>query len=728
MKQILKEVFGFNDFRPNQEIIIKNILAKRDVVAVMPTGGGKSLCYQLPARIMDGTVVVISPLISLMKDQVDAARENNIAAAFLNSSLSAPEMADVYSRLRNNNLHLLYIAPERLASAGFLDTLKTIPIALFAIDEAHCISEWGHDFRPDYLGLSCLKKTFPEVPVAAFTATATLKVQEDIVGKTGLTAPFVLRASFDRKNLFYHVIEKEDVSAQVLGHISKHRDVPGIVYRTTRKSVIALTEYLASHGIRAAAYHAGMDQEERTSNQEAFNRDEVTVIVATIAFGMGIDKSNVRFVIHADLPKNIESYYQETGRAGRDGEDADCVFFFGSSDIPKIRWFIDKIEDEQERGVALAKLNDMVKYATHNRCRRKTLLGYFGEDYPAPSCEHCDICTGVHEETDISSDARILMSAILRTGERFGAVHVIDLVTGADTKRIRQYGHDTLKTFGAGQDKPDKHWKFIVNELLSQEALIREGNQYPVLKLTEKGKAILFGNEERIFALKRKESAAIKTDKLIPTETPDEALFNLLRSLRQGIAREHSVPPYIIFSDKTLKEMAARYPQNEAELKAITGVGEMKFRNYGNLFLKEIREYLENNPEAAQKISSRPLSKGKRSSPKRGPNGKKEPTIEATHQLLAQGLTVVEIAERRGLAPSTIVSHIEELLAQGFPLKIEDYIDEEKCKLIEEAFASLDTWQLGPVISQLSGKATYDEAKIVRGWLKSMLAKPDITE
>jgi ATP-dependent DNA helicase RecQ len=718
MKEILKEVFGFNAFRPNQEIIIKNILAGRDVVAVMPTGGGKSLCYQLPSRILSGTVVVISPLISLMKDQVDAALENNIAAAYLNSSLNPPEMAEVYSLLRNNKLHLLYIAPERLAQQGFLDILKKIPISLFAIDEAHCISEWGHDFRPDYLNLICLKKNFPHLPVAAFTATATRKVAEDIVAKTGLESPFILRASFDRKNLFYNVMEKGDVNAQVLDYINNNPKKPGIVYRTTRKSVVALAAYLSANNIPAVAYHAGMDQEERKRSQEAFNRDEANVIVATIAFGMGIDKSNVRFVIHADLPKNIESYYQETGRAGRDGEDADCLLFFGNGDIPKIRYFINKIDDETERRVALAKLNDMVAYATHNRCRRKTLLGYFGEDFPAPSCGHCDICAGAHEETDITSDARIVLSAVLRTGERFGSGHIVDVVTGADTKRIRQYNHHSLETFSAGHGRPEKHWKFVINELLSQEAIVREGDRYPVLKLSGKGRVILSGGKEQIFALKRKESVIIKTDKSVAAGgNSDAGLFERLRALRSGIAREHGVPPFIIFSDKTLKEMAGRFPQNETEMKMIGGVGEMKYQHYGKSFIKEIREYLEDNPGLANRRLFANLPVESRPAAKSGKSPKREDTLEVTYKLLKDGLSIKEIAQKRNITAATVIAHLEGILEKGYSINIEDHIAPEKRKMIEEAFARLKTRRLTPVIEYLGGKATYDEAKIVRGWL-----------
>jgi ATP-dependent DNA helicase RecQ len=390
----LKTVFGFQSFRPNQESIIKNILHGRNVFAVMPTGGGKSLCYQLPATVMHGTAVVISPLISLMKDQVDAAVENGIRAAFMNSSMNADEVSDVYRMLKYNKIKLLYIAPERFAMPHFLERLKTVAISLFAIDEAHCISEWGHDFRPDYLGLSLIPKMFPGVPIAAFTATATQRVQADIIDKIGIRKPHIVRASFNRPNLFYEVKAKSKVELQILKFLRDRPGESGIIYRTTRDSVMETADFLKSKGIAVLPYHAGLSADERSKNQEAFNRDEVQVVVATIAFGMGIDKSNLRFVIHADLPKNIEAYYQETGRAGRDGEPAHCLLFFGRGDIPKIRYFINDMTDDKERFIAIQKLNQTVGFASHNVCRRKQLLTFFGEDYPRDNCGACDICSG----------------------------------------------------------------------------------------------------------------------------------------------------------------------------------------------------------------------------------------------------------------------------------------------------------------------------------------------
>ena len=581
LHRTLRTVFGFESFRPNQETVVRNILNKKDVFAVMPTGGGKSLCYQLPGLLLEGTAVVISPLISLMKDQVDAAKANGIAAAFMNSSLDQREIADVYRRLAGGEVKLLYIAPERFALPQFIETLKTVPLSLFAVDEAHCVSEWGHDFRPDYLALSAIPALFPKVPIAAFTATATKKVQQDIIRKIGLRSPHSVRASFNRPNLFYQVLPKSNIDEQLREFLNDHEGESGIIYRTTRDAVTATAASLASRGFKALPYHAGLSAEEREKNQEAFNRDEVSVIVATIAFGMGIDKSNVRFVVHADLPKHIEAYYQETGRAGRDGAPAHCLLYFSRGDIPKIRYFIDKLEDEAERAIAMEKLNQTVRFASHNVCRRKQLLSFFGEAYPEENCKACDICTGSVQEINISSDARIVMSAVARTSERFGIVHIIDIVIGADTKRVRELGHHELKTFGAGRNKDKNHWRFIVNELLAQELIRQDGDRYPVLKLTPRGAAVLTGKDE-VFGLKREEvKARERRRKAGETGRYDETLFGRLRAVRKRIAGENHVPPYIIFSDKTLHEMCRHFPNTASELRLIPGVGDVKLERYG---------------------------------------------------------------------------------------------------------------------------------------------------
>ncbi|MHC4269503.1 MAG: DNA helicase RecQ [Planctomycetota bacterium] len=709
MHNTLKKVFGFQTFRPNQETIIKNILERKDIFAVMPTGGGKSLCYQLPAKMMNGTTIVISPLISLMKDQVDAAVENGISAAFLNSSQSTQEMSSVYQQLNNHTLDLLYIAPERFAMQSFIETLKTIPISLFAIDEAHCVSEWGHDFRPDYLSLCVLTQNFPHVPISAFTATATPRVQEDIIDKINLRTPFIIRASFNRQNLFYQVKSKVGLESQILDFLKEHVDEPGIIYRTTRDSVFRLTEFLVNNGISALPYHAGLDSEERKRNQEAFSRDKVTVIVATIAFGMGIDKSNVRFVIHADLPKNIEGYYQETGRAGRDGEPADCLLFFGRSDIPKIRYFIDQITNENERSISMEKLNKTIKYASHNVCRRRQLLEYFGENYSNDNCGACDICMGNVEKIDITTDAQIIMSAISRTGQYFGIKHIIDVVAGADTKRIRELNHNEIKTYGVGKNKEKKHWHFIVDELLAQDAIAQNGGQYPVLVLTKKGTDILLGRE-KIEGLKREEiQKKPKAFKVTGFEPYDELLFGKLRVLRKKLAEEHKVPPYIIFSDMTLHEMCIYYPSTLNDMRMISGVGDTKLERYGTDFTMEIKKHLNENPDIVipeRKSIALPVN----TSQPRVKGG----TIEKTYELFKEGLSIKEIAKARNLATSTITGHLENLISSGREIEIDRLIDRAKRNKIEELFLTLKTWNTGPVVEYSKGTISYDEAKLVR--------------
>jgi ATP-dependent DNA helicase RecQ len=589
---ILNNVFGFQAFRPDQEAIIRNILDGRDVFAVMPTGGGKSLCYQLPAMLMHGTVVVISPLISLMKDQVDAAVENGIQAAFMNSSMNADEVSEVYRRLKYNKIKLLYIAPERFAMPHFLERLKTADISLFAIDEAHCISEWGHDFRPDYLSLSLIPEMFPEVPVAAFTATATQRVQEDIITRISLRKPHIVRASFNRPNLFYQVEPKAKVESQILEFLRSRQSESGIIYRTTRDAVMETAAFLKTKGIAALPYHAGLSASERSGNQEAFNRDEVQVIVATIAFGMGIDKSDVRFVIHADLPKNIEGYYQETGRAGRDGEPAHCLLLFTRGDIPKVRYFINAITDDRERFVAVEKLNQIVGFASHNVCRRKHLLGFFGEAYPGDNCNYCDICTGRVEQTDITTEAQIILSAVSRTGQRFGAGHIIDIVTGADTKRIRELRHNEIKTYGTGKGRDKKYWRSVIDELLAQGALLHVGDQYPVLAIPDKGSAVLFSGE-KLLALRKEDAKAKTSQDRGEAGGYDNALFERLRTVRKRMAEGHKVPPYIIFSDKTLHEMCRRFPLTLSDMRKISGVGDSKLERYGRDFIREIGRYLD---------------------------------------------------------------------------------------------------------------------------------------
>jgi len=594
----LHKVFGFHSFRPNQENIVRAILDGRDVFAVMPTGGGKSLCYQLPAVLLSGTCVVISPLIALMKDQVDGARANGIRAAYLNSSLSPEEQASVQQELLSDSLDLLYVAPERFRLEHFQKLLGEVNISMAVVDEAHCISEWGHDFRPDYLSLSALVHLFPEVPVAAFTATATLKVQQDILQKLSLRNPLLVRASFDRSNLFYDIRFKENANAQLVSILKSNPGKAGIIYRTSRKSVNETAALLKAKGFRALPYHAGLSDEERQRNQEAFIRDEADIIVATIAFGMGIDKSNIRFVIHADLPKSIESYYQETGRAGRDGEPARCTLLFSQSDIPRVRFFLDTIVDETERAKSLSSLQKVISFVSTSVCRRKTLLDYFDETYPHDNCKSCDICLGTREVVDCTVEAQMLLSAIARTEERFGATHIVDIVTGSKNQKIRDFGHDHLKTYGVGKGLSKKFWRQLIDELLAQKVIAKSEGLYPALYLLEKAVPLLKG-EEKLEIVRIQEPKKAKTSKAAEEGSWDHNLFDLLRSLRKEIADEQNIPPYIVFSDRSLRDMATVYPVTGEAMLSVSGVGEVKLERYGRRFLQLIGRYREEHPESA---------------------------------------------------------------------------------------------------------------------------------
>ena len=595
LTRALKQHFGFEAFRPHQKEIVEAILCGHDVFASLPTGGGKSLCYQLPAVMLRGLTLVVSPLISLMKDQVDGAREDGIPAAFLNSTLSTDEARETWQALGSGSIRLLYASPERLSIPAFRSSLARFGLALIAVDEAHCISEWGHEFRPDYRSLGLLREEFPKVPIAAFTATATPQVQEDVIRLLALKTPFVVRASFDRPEIFYRVRAREgNGDAQILQFVRKRDGEPGIVYRGTRKSVERTAEFLSARGVDAVPYHAGLEDEQRKSRQEQFLRDEVKVVVATIAFGMGIDKPNVRWVVHADLPRSIEGYYQETGRAARDGEDAEALLLYGPGDIASIRWHIERMENPQEAERAEGRLREILRYAESSVCRRAQLLAHFSELHPG-SCGRCDVCAGEVAIEDLTEPARKLLSAAVRTGERFGAHHLVDIVTGNRTDKVLERGHDALPTFGVGRDHERDWWLGLARDLDAAGCLVRGDGRTAGYSLSSKGRLLLQGKQT--FLGTRGAGASQAECEPAPEAAPldgaaQDGLFQSLRQVRKYIADAKGLPAYIVFSDKTLRAMARARPTDSTGLLRCPGVGEAKLAAYGKAFLDAIREFL----------------------------------------------------------------------------------------------------------------------------------------
>jgi ATP-dependent DNA helicase RecQ len=585
----LKTVFGFHQFRSPQQDVIERVVAGEDVFLVMPTGGGKSLCYQIPALHRDGVAVVVSPLIALMKDQVDALLDNGVRAACLNSSLTSVEARQVLRQLHGNELDLLYVAPERLLLPDFLDTLATLKLALFAIDEAHCISQWGHDFRPDYVKLGQLRSTFPEVPIVAMTATADPETRKDIVNQLGIGQAKVFVAGFDRPNITYTVIPKQKPFIQLTRFLKGRDDESGIIYALSRKRVEQIAGQLAQAGFSAAAYHAGLSEKERSRVQNAFRRDDLRIVVATVAFGMGIDKPNVRFVVHYDMPKSIESYYQETGRAGRDGLPSEALMLFGMGDVMTARSLIENSDNAERVRIELQKLNAMVSYGEALTCRRRALLSYFG-DQREHDCGNCDICTDPPQRFDASEQAKKALSCVYRVGERFGVRHVIEVLRGAKGQRITDLRHHELSTYGIGADLSALEWENIFRQLIHLGFLVQDFTRYGVLGLSPAARPVLKGETEVILGLPR---AAVKPEAKSKrrggaSDGLHQELFDKLRVLRKQIADAANVPPFVVFSDATLLEMASSRPRDERELLAITGVGEHKLRKYGAEFLSAI--------------------------------------------------------------------------------------------------------------------------------------------
>ncbi|HEY1719344.1 MAG TPA: DNA helicase RecQ [Verrucomicrobiae bacterium] len=712
---LLKQYFGFTSFRPLQEEIIRDSLAGRDTFALLPTGGGKSLCFQLPALVRDGLTVVVSPLIALMKDQVDALQASGIAATFLNSSLNANESRKRLRGLHNGEFRLLYVAPERLMLSGFLSDLQKWNVKLIAIDEAHCISEWGHDFRPEYRQISELREHFPNVPFMALTATATGRVREDIVNHLKLRESKCYVASFNRPNLTYRVLAKNKPYDQLLQFLRARPKESGIVYCMSRKSTESVAANLSEDGVRAKPYHAGLTPKERSSHQELFLRDDVRVICATIAFGMGINKPNVRFVVHYDLPKNIEGYYQETGRAGRDGLPGECVLLFSAGDAVKQTMFIEEKPNPQEQQIAREQLQQMVHYAECASCRRSELLAYFGETFSHNECGACDNCLSPRETFDGTLAAQKFLSCVYRIREKngfgFWMNHIAEILTGADSEQIRKWKHTQLSTYGIGKEHNRSKWAAIGRELVRLGFLRQTNEKFSVLELTDAGKAILKSRTKVTLT----KPAVVPEIKVVPEAKTryvgeiscDEILFERLRELRKKLADERDVPAYIIFSDVSLRQMARNYPANENEFARISGVGETKLREFGKFFLAEIAAHLQTNPKQifAEESFATPQ-------PVRKEN--LNDTTRETLRRFRAGESVEKIAASRGFAASTIYGHLATAIEAGEKIDVNELMNAEAQEQIANAFKKFGFGNIGGARESLGNKFDYGLFRIYR--------------
>ncbi len=709
----LNHFFGYDEFRHSQLAIIQSVLKGEDTLAIMPTGGGKSICYQLPAVLMPGIAVVVSPLIALMKDQVDALTANGIRAAFLNSSQSAEEQQQVVKSAQSGELKLLYIAPERIPanSSLFFDFLRRLNPSLFAIDEAHCISSWGHDFRPEYLKLSVLKQEFPAVPVIALTASADALTQKDIATRLDLQNYKLYLSSFNRPNIKYHIQPKKNTVSSIIDYIKQHRNDNGIIYALSRASTEEIAGKLHEQGINAAYYHAGMDANERSRVQEAFQKDAYRVIVATIAFGMGIDKSNVRYVIHHDVSKNIEGYYQETGRAGRDGLPSDAILYYSQGDIMKLRKFAQIEDNPQQSAISLRKLKLMQEYCENEGCRRQFLMNYFGETFPA-YCGNCDYCLSSLEEKDATVDAQKLLSAILRTGERYGAHYVVDVLRGSAAEKINPQ-HKELKTYGIGKDLKKEEWLWILQQLVNNGYVSKSDDEHARLTVNEKGWKIIRGEAQLRLVIKK----PVKIQQVQYDAEYDIRLYEKLKDIRKDMADKDNVPSYAIVADNALIELATYMPVTSDELKQISGFGDYKTSRYGARFLAAVGGHLKTfNIESRMHLKkNKVVKKEKSAKPAAGS------TMEVSLTMLKEGMSIADIAEERGLAASTIESHLAAFVAAG-ELDVAKLVPENKLKAIMAAAKMTGQYTATkPIRDILGDDYSYGEVRFVLEHLKRQM-------
>ncbi len=700
----LKKYFGYDNFRPMQSEIIENVLAGKDTLVLMPTGGGKSICFQIPAIIKEGVCVVISPLISLMKDQVESLKANGIKAAYLNSSLNSGELQEVENDLYHGNIKLLYVSPERLCSPSFTPLLQRSNVSLFAIDEAHCISNWGHDFRPEYTQLAFLKRQFSDVPLIALTATADRLTRQDIIGQLQLNDPACFVASFDRPNISLEVRPGQKRIEQILDFIAQRPGQSGIIYCLSRKNTEDVADKLLAKGIKAGFYHAGLNASQRSKVQDAFINDTVPVVCATVAFGMGIDKSNVRWVMHYNLPKNMESYYQEIGRCGRDGAKADTLLFYSFRDVTVLRDILQQNESDQV-DVKLAKLDRMQQYADSLICRRKILLNYFNEDLDK-NCGNCDVCKNPPQYFDGTVIAQKALSAITRLQEQVPMGMLIDVLRGSRRREIMQYGYDKIKTYGAGADISYNDWQHLLGQILSLGLIDIAYERKNAIRLTPASKEVLY-NSRKVQLVKMtalKERMKKQREKVKPQSQRQrvrDELFEVLRQLRKLMAQKHGVPPYIIFSDASLEEMAAEKPVNEVEMRQISGVGEIKLQRYGKPFLEAILKFIEDKSKSGQTV--------------------KGTTQLVTCQLFRRGLSVDAIAQERQLAPTTIYAHLADSYEAGEDIKINRLVSKSEIKAVFDALQQLaEPYKLREIYELLDESIPYGKIKLALAYLRKM--------